>query len=51
MKWILLLKDDDDGNELMLIESPYDQTKTSRKLFPSWLNGPTIIAVLKYLFL
>ena len=50
MKWIVIMRDEDDGNELMLLESP-SVTKKRRKLFPSWLSGPAIIAVLKYLFL
>ena len=50
MKWIMILRDEDDGNELMLLESP-SRTEKRRKLIPSWLTGSTIIAVLKYLFL
>ena len=50
MKWVLIMKETEDGNELMLLESPYS-TEKRRKLIPSWLTGSTIIAVLKYLFL
>ena len=50
MKWIVVMREEDDGDELMLLESP-SNTKNRRKMFPSWVSGPTIIAVLKYLFL
>jgi len=51
MKWVLIMKETEDGNELMLLESPYSTEKKRSKLFPLWVSGPTIMAVLKYLFL